>query len=275
MIIHTSSDSIDFSNRAFSYGDGLFETMLVVSSRISLLKYHLARLCNGAARLGIHFDKDDAAELAKRIQALVANEDVAVVKVVLTRVAGGRGYRSLEEADSEVFLQVFSGFERLEEAFVKQGVAVRECKTRLACQPLLAGLKHLNRLENVLARNEWYDEQFYEGLMLDTNGLLIEATQSNVFFLIGERWLTPELNYSGVNGVFRTWLLEKSADLGINTAVSTLSLDDLNKAEGCFVCNSVNGILPVRSVTTLKGQNYQFSVEAAFSFSQLARSVLN
>ena len=151
---------------------------------------------------------------------------------------------------------------------------LRECLIRLSCQPALAGLKHLNRLENVLARNEWHDDDVFEGLLLDTGGLIIEATQANIFFNIGSRWVTPDLSFSGVSGVLRGWLLDKSQELGVKTGVTTLSVDDLGKARGCFVCNSVNGIVPVRSISMSNGNEYKFQVDEAYALSNQVRSVM-
>ncbi|MFC3151591.1 aminodeoxychorismate lyase [Litoribrevibacter euphylliae] len=269
-----SSDSVPLNNRGFAYGDGFFETMLFRQGKCSLLKYHMARMCNTAQRLGMPLTVSEVQRLMRALSdAVIDNKQDQVIKVIFTREAGGRGYRSLELADTEVFVQNFPYASALNEDVLSQGVQLRVCDIRLSIQPVLAGLKHLNRLENVLARNEWRSDAYYEGLLLDQNGLVVEATQSNVFFKIGDRWLTPELNQSGVAGVMRAWLLDSASLLNENFHVTTISLDDLAKASACFICNSVQGIVPVQSIEK-KDQRFSFDLGASIQLLHQINNVL-
>jgi 4-amino-4-deoxychorismate lyase len=274
MKLYLSEASVPLSNRGLAYGDGFFETMLFKQGHCALQNYHLARLCNTAQALGMAISKADAMSLMQRLKDDVLDEHGdQIIKLLITREAGGRGYRSLEQADAEVFIQAFEFPGGISEACLTAGVVLRVCDIRLAIQPALAGLKHLNRIENVLARNEWRDEDIYEGLLLDQNGLIVEATQSNIFFKIGGRWLTPELNLCGVAGVMRAWLLDHQESLSQRMHVTTLSMDDLSKATACFICNSVQGIVPVQSIHN-KDDKISFDLDASLQLLEQVKSVL-
>ena len=125
---------------------------------------------------------------------------------------------------------------------------MRLCDLRLGAQPALAGLKHLNRLEQVLARAEWTDPAIAEGLLLDNNGAVIEGTQSNLFAVIGDRLLTPVLDEAGVAGVMRAWILEWAALFGLNWEEARLTRSDVLEARELFLSNSLIGVWPVRSL---------------------------
>lgn len=274
MKLMSSSTSVPLSNRGIAYGDGFFETILFRKGKSPLLKHHMARLCNTANALGMSISQSDVTELVKHLKAnIIDSATDQVVKLLVTREAGGRGYRPLPTADTEVYIQAFEYSSVVSDSILEQGVVLRVCDIKLANQPALAGLKHLNRLENVLARNEWHDDAFYEGLLLDQTGLIIEATQSNVFFKIGQRWLTPELNRCGVAGVMRAWLLAHEPELQTEFHITTLSLDDLSKATSCFICNSVQGIVPVQSIQ-LKESRVAFDVKESLLLLKQVGSVL-
>jgi len=275
MKLFLDQPEVPLSNRGLAYGDGFFETMRFDQGVCPLISYHMARMCNTAHRLGHSFSKNDAVALSSALKEKIPKDsDQQIVKVTVTREAGGRGYRSIEGAESEVFVQCFPYQPSLSSKEIAAGVQVRVCDIKLAIQPALAGLKHLNRLENVIARNEWRDEKIFEGLLLDQNGLIVETTQSNIFFKVGERWLTPELNQAGVAGVMRSWLLDHEADLNQTFHVTTLSLDDLSKAQGCFICNSVLGVIPVQSILTSDEESVSFDTEAAFALSKQVNDLL-
>ncbi|MCM2355929.1 MAG: aminodeoxychorismate lyase [Arenimonas sp.] len=225
----------DPADRGLAYGDGLFETMRVSGAAVPWWDAHLARLAHGAQRLGI--PTPDADWLAGEAAALLAEAPAeAVLKLVLTRGAGGRGYSLPEVTVPTVVLSVhplpapFDG-----------PLTLRWCDLRLALQPRLAGLKHLNRLEQVLARAEWNDPAIHEGLMLDAAGRVTCATAANVFALVGGRWLTPALHEAGVAGIARGWVLANVPE----AAEAELRPADIESAGALFLCNAVRGILPV------------------------------
>jgi len=240
-------------DRAFAYGDGVFETCRVRQGRIPLWDYHVQRLTRACSRLSISFDPQVLAQYQAELFAHPALRqlDDAVFKLVVSRGLPQnpqlRGYRIAGDYNTTYCLSLTPA-KPLQAAQYLQGVRLRVCNLRLASSPLLAGLKHLNRLEQVLARSEWADE-YDEGLLLDQQGSVIEATSANIFIRVGGRWLTPDLSTAGVAGVMRQYLLEQLLpEMGEGVDVVTLNLADLAAAEEVFVCNSVMGIWPVLSI---------------------------
>ena len=127
-----------------------------------------------------------------------------------------------------------------------RGVRLYACQSRLSRQPALAGLKHLNRLEQVLARREWHDPRYFEGLMLDTEHHVIECVSSNLFMAHDGGLFTPGLEQCGVGGVLRRLIIDDLAPaLGLEVEVTSLTIKDLMDADEIFLCNSVIGVLPV------------------------------
>lgn len=229
-------------DRGLAYGDGLFETIAVRRAQPRLLDRHLQRLTTGCQRLRIPCD---IAQLDAEIRAYAALLGEGVAKLLLTRGDGLRGYAP--PADPEVRrLLLGSPTPAYPPAHATEGIALYPCTTRLATQPLLAGLKHLNRLEQVLARGEWTSTDYAEGLMLDQDGRPIEGVFSNLFLVCAGRLQTPALDHCGVAGVLRGLLLDLAAQAGIQSEVRPLALDDLLGADEVFLCNSQYGIWPVR-----------------------------
>lgn len=231
--------ALDPAERGLAYGDGLFETVRVFGRQPVWWPEHLQRLVRGAGVLGIAMPAHDW--LHARVQALLqaAPED-AVLKLVLTRGAGGRGYAA-GPMQPTLVLSVHAAPEP-----ATAPVALRWCTTRMAIQPALAGLKHLNRLEQVLARREWTDPAIHDGLMLDTDGYVACATAANVFARVDGRWLTPAVDRRGVAGIARGWVLANVPD----ASEAGFTRDALESADSLFLCNAVRGILPVGSLGT-------------------------
>ena len=246
------ASEINLLDRGLAYGDGLFETMLIHQHKVVFLAEHLTRLQRGCEQLGMELDQAALdAELAQMLASSTASN--GVLKVMVTRHAGGRGYRP-GAATCNRILTMHPALD-YRDSHPEQGIAMFVCRQRLSRQPALAGLKHLNRLEQVLASREWPDESCMEGLMLDTEGLVIEGTRSNLFAVIKGKLLTPDLSLSGVAGVMRNVLL---ANFGAAVTVSTLTLEQVRQAEEIFVCNSINGIWPVLSLQT-PGETWHFT----------------
>lgn len=235
--------SLPLVDRGLAYGDGLFETMAVRGGRPVLLERHLARVTAGCQRLRIDLD---GAALRSELLAFCAELQQGVAKLIVTRGDGQRGYAPAAGAPRRI-LQA-GGMPAYPPQHAESGVQLFPCATRLAEQPLLAGLKHLNRLEQVLARAEWQDAEHAEGLMRDVSGRVIEGVFSNLFVVRHGLLSTPELARCGVAGVMRAELLEQAQGLGIDCHIGDIELDELLAADEVFLCNSLYGVWPVRQL---------------------------
>ena len=235
-------EGLSVLDRGLAYGDGLFETMRVVNGRPCLFERHLLRLQEGCQRLRLPLDLPT---LRGEILAFCQTLHDGVAKLILSRGDGLRGYAMPEPCQSRRVL-LGSAAPVYPAGNTSQGVRLFPCSTRLAEQPLLAGLKHLNRLEQVLARSEWQDSAFAEGLMRDTSGRVVEAVFSNLFMVREGVLLTPDLQRCGVVGVMRAELLERAGKAGVAVEIRDIELSELLQAEEVFLSNSLYGIWPVR-----------------------------
>ena len=230
---------IDCRDRGLQYGDGLFETMLVRRRRIRLLELHLERFAEGCRRLGLAVP---AAGIERELVLRARQYTEGVLKLILTRGRGARGYRP---AGDERCTRVLSLNALPAVPGGGRPVRVRLCRTRLGINPDLAGLKTLNRLESVLARAEWRDERIWEGLMRDVEGSVVCGTMSNVFLRRGSTLMTPALDRCGVAGVMRRWVLEQAGDLRLRVRQGRLPVEAFRDAEEVFMTNAVAGVVPV------------------------------
>ncbi len=237
-----TTEQIPASDRGLHYGDGLFETIAVAASRPRLWERHMARLAEGERRLGLPPLLRDL--LWSEAESLISGAQQGVLKILHTRGSGGRGYRSPTSASTRRILS-FHPWPEFPRYWFREGIELRLCDTRLGINPALAGIKHLCRLEQVLARNEWDDPAIPEGVMLDIEGRVIEGTQSNLFLLKNGGLITPDLSRCGVAGVMRGLVLESARALGIDCLIRDLGVDELGTADGVFICNSLIGIVLV------------------------------
>ena len=235
-------------DRALQYGDGLFETVAVRDAAPRLWSYHVERLQTGAARLGLPAPAEPAlrAGLQAALDQAQADSRRCIAKLLLSAGQGPRGYRRAENQPPTLLTGISSPSHVPERAY-RDGVALRLCNTRLAVQPQLAGMKTLNRLEQVLARNEWHDDSVFEGLTLDTDDRVICGTMSNVFLISGQALVTPAITRCGVSGVMRRHVLTLLDEAGMGCDVRDVDIAELWAADGVFICNSQFGILPVRA----------------------------
>jgi len=234
-----SRDQVSVLDRGLGYGDGLFETIRFVEGKAPLWPRHMERLVEGCRRLGL--PAPNPAVLLSEACAVVQQLAQAVVRITLTRGVGARGYKPPTGPQPT---RIVAAFEAPPPDPVAQadGIRLRLCATRLASQPLLAGIKHLNRLEQVLARAEWDDPAITEGLLCDAGGLVISATAANLFVVAGGVLATPRLDYCGVAGVARAQVLAFCP----HAQVREMPLAELRRANELFLSSSVRGILPVR-----------------------------
>jgi 4-amino-4-deoxychorismate lyase len=235
------SSTVSVFDRGLCYGDGLFETIRFIDGMAPLWSRHSQRLAESCARLRL--PAPDAALLLDEALMVTAGLDHAVARITVTRGMGERGYAP--PATPQV-TRVAAGFDAPAMAgdAYTDGIHVRWCETRLALQPLLAGMKHLNRLEQVMARAEWSDAAVAEGLLCDIDGGVISATMANLFAVIDGTLVTPALDHCGVAGVARGEVLATRPE----AKVVRIRPDELIRATEVFLTSSVRGILPVQAV---------------------------
>jgi 4-amino-4-deoxychorismate lyase len=236
------AEVVPVADRGLHYGDGLFETIAVFHGRPCLWHAHMERLALGCQRLGIPLP--ELATLAAEAERLCSGVDQGVLKLIVTRGVGGRGYRLPAVAQPRRILALYPWPDYPDSCWA-QGVTVRWCDTPLGLNPLLAGLKHCNRLEQVMARAEWDAPAIAEGLMCDVRGQVVEGTMSNLFVLKDGRLYTPPLEQCGVAGVVRGVVFELAAELGLSCQQAALSRDAVQQADALLLSNAVIGLWPV------------------------------
>ncbi|HEX4974553.1 MAG TPA: aminodeoxychorismate lyase [Pseudomonadales bacterium] len=246
-----SAQSVSVLDRGLAYGDGLFETLRLQSGVPCYLDKHLARLQQGAERLKMPLDVDLLRrELLAFLQesgqkALLSSLSPALLKIVVSRGVSERGYRYSKQLPCTRILLLFESASAHVD-HQQSGIAVRLCSTLINDNPALAGIKHLNRLENVLARSEWDDADIQEGLMMDRSQRVVEGTMSNLFIVIKGVLLTPSVEQAGIAGIMRAVIMEKALAAGLQVGVvEPFAVDQIKQADEIFVCNSVIGIWPV------------------------------
>jgi len=261
-LVADRTHAIDAQDRGLQYGDGVFETMLLRDGEVCLLANHLARLQVGCGRLGISAPTYEV--IQGDIEQLVRIALNGVIKLIVTRGAGGRGYRAAANLPPNRMTSLH-GMPLTDGA---QGVTIRWCQTRLARNAQLAGIKHLNRLEQVLAQNEWHDEHIAEGLMLDTEDEVICATAANVFLVSEGTLVTPDLRFGGIRGVMREQVLLKARSLNIDVQERAVRAKEVLAASELFLTSTVRG---VRSVVRLDDRTWPIGPIAARLAAALSR----
>ena len=245
LINGVACEQITVQDRGLHYGDGLFETIAINNFVPLCWSKHILRLQSGCRRLGIECPNIDVLE--KESKNLYSTIPRAVLKIIITRGLGGRGYR-VPERDNTTRIIALYPWPEFPPEHLTAGVITHICQTRLGRNSQLAGIKHLNRLEQVLARKEWSDTGIAEVIMQDDTGHVIEGTMSNLFFLRQEKLLTPDLSECGVEGITRANIMELAPSLGIKVRVKHVAMDELFSADEIFLCNSVIGVWPVRQI---------------------------
>ena len=234
--------AIAVEDRGLHYGDGVFESALLVQGRVRFLEQHLRRLTLGCERLRIV--PPDLAMLRSDVQRLSGSAERAVLKIVVSRGVGPRSYRPSSRSKTTRIVALYPAPPQP----TSPNPALRWCETRLGRNARLAGIKHLNRLEQVLAQAEWHDEKIIDGLMLDSEGELVCGTASNVFVVRSGVLVTPDLRFCGVLGILRAEVLRLARELGIAVSEEPLWPHDVETASEVFITNSVRGL---RSITGL------------------------
>ena len=238
------ADRLSILDRGLQFGDGLFETIAIENEKPLLWERHARRLSMGARRLSIALA--DPTTWQAEVFQLCRGIGKGVLKIIVTRGISGRGYATNSNAAPTRILNV-SPWPDYPVANEHDGIAAQLCRTRLSRNPELAGIKHLNRLEQVLARME-LDDSFAEGVMCSDTEHVIEGTMSNLFLLLDGVVHTPDLSDCGVAGVMREIILESLGQLEIPSRVGPVTLKELFQAEEVFITNSLIGLWPIRRI---------------------------
>lgn len=258
LINGTPSGQISVQDRGLQYGDGVFRTLRVFGGQVLHWPRHYRKLQQDCAALSISCPQ--AALLFDELQGLIEQQPDGVAKIIITRgMQEKRGYAPATDAKPTRILSI-TPLSEFPGSFYTQGVKLRVCDLRLSHQPKLAGVKHLNRLENVLAAAEWNDENIAEGLLLDIAGNVIEGTRSNLFIVRDGVMLTPDLSHCGVAGIQRERVIELAASHSLPCQIGQIALADLLGANEVFVVNSVIGLWPVRELQNRTWQKFPFSM---------------
>ena len=240
------SSQISIHDRGLLYGDGVFRTLRVSAGQIICWQRHYQKLKFDCAAIGIICP--DFTLLTQELQPLLQQHPNSIAKIIITRgLQAERGYRPLVATFPTRIISI-SLPPQFPDKYEVEGVKVRVCKTRLAYQTRLAGLKHLNKLENVIAAGEWDDPHIAEGLMLDTFENVIECTRSNIFAIRAGLLYTPDLSKCGVAGIQRDRVIEWAKKNNIPHSIKTFNLSELFIADEVFLVNSVIGLWPVREL---------------------------
>ena len=237
-------DFVSTSDRGLNYGDGIFETIAVIQSRPRLWQEHMDRLAKGCERLGMTVPPQ--AVLLRELQTVCAGLPRCIVKIVLTRTQSGRGYSPLIGADPQrVVSSHLWHADSSNHAAI--GVVAHICEIKLSIQPALGGMKHLNRLEQVLASRELDSMDEDEGILFDAEDHLISSISANIFMEYRGQLITPRLDRSGVRGVMRSRILKF---FKTRCELRRISREMLDEASEVFLCSAVRGIIPVKRIDT-------------------------
>jgi len=243
------SDRVPVQDRGFAYGDGVFRTMRMVSGVPLHWPLHYQKLSADCAAIGIVCPSAETLmdDITKLFAEEVTERTDSVAKIVITRGIGKRGYAppaimSPMRVVSKLAAPTYKN------DFYKLGVSLRVCDLTLSKQPKLAGIKHLNRMENVLARMEWQDEQFFDGILRDDTGLVIECTMCNIFARFDNQLLTPLLNETGVAGVTRGQVMQLGNTFSMTVKEQNITMEQLLSADEVMVTNSLFGVFQVTKI---------------------------
>lgn len=237
-------NSLPADDRGLAYGDGVFRTVRIENGRAIGWGAHLERLAHDCQALGL--DMPEARLLERDRSNLFAHDATGVLKIIVTRGSGGRGYTPPA-----------SGSRRIVSAHALPGdargtpaaLALSRSLITLACQPRLAGIKHLNRLEQVLARADCEHRGQADAWMADSEGFVIATTMRNLFFVDAHgRWSTPAITRAGIIGATRQRLIAALSAAGIPVAEVDLPAAQLDTVTGALACNSVGGVAAVAEI---------------------------
>ena len=258
-------------DRGFAYGDGVFRTMKMVDGLPENWPLHYQKLVADCAAINIVCPSAELlmSDLQQLFSPIGLPEDLlAIAKIIITRGEGSRGYTP-PAITAPMRVVTKSAMPQYSEIRFSEGVSLTVCETRLASQAKLAGIKHLNRLENVLARMEWTDAHMTngiaDGIMLDSADHVIECTSANIFARFGDTLMTPSLHQCGVAGITRQRIIDLAYTLSLKAKIEVIDLPTLLSADEVIICNSLYSAWQVKSIQekTIKTGTLAANIRAA------------
>ena len=251
------SNKVSVFERGLAYGDGLFETMTWQNfnsdeypNQVEFWTRHLQRIFIGCRTLSIKPPNSKILnnyknKILKKANILGLNK--GILKIIISRGIGGRGYKYDKDIKPTIIFLAFP-FSKYPEKFYKKGVSVRFCDSRLSSNENLVGLKHLNRLDSVLARAEWSNQKIFEGLFCDDKENIIEGTMTNIFLVRKNTLYTPEIKESGINGIMRQVIIENYKNFFDQIKITKIRRGNIREFQQIFLTNSVLKIMPVAKI---------------------------
>jgi len=258
-------NSISIRDRGLLYGDGVFRTLRAIKGKALHWPLHYLKLQRDCTALGMPCP--DEALLCAELDQVLAQHPDGVLKLIVTRGEGARGYTP-SAAVTPTRIWDFSSLPDYPPEWTTQGIKARICSLRLPAQPRLAGIKHLNRLENVLAAAEWNNPEIAEGLLLDADGNVIEGTRSNLFMVSQGQLVTPDLSRCGVAGIQRERVMAWALQHGVTLRVRDVGLEDALQADELFLVNSVIGLWPVRELEQSRWSHFPVAAQIRHGLDQ-------
>ncbi len=246
MLINGSpGNAISIRDRGLLYGDGVFRTLRVSNGQAQHWPLHYQKLQHDCTVLIIACP--DFAQLSAELEMLLLNQTDCAIKLIVTRGISTRGYAP-STLTTPTHLWDIAPLPDYPAAWATHGIRARLCQLRLSQQPRLAGIKHLNRLENVLATSEWNDAEIAEGLLMDADGNVIEGVRSNLFAVLDGTLITPSLLACGVAGIQRDRVIAWANTNNVPLEIRPLSWDEIINADELFLVNSLIGVWPIREL---------------------------
>ncbi len=236
--------ALPIPDRGLDFGDGLFETLLLQRGQPLLLDYHMQRLQQGLEVLAFPDCIRSAREQLLSACDHFTEEPWAVLRLTLTRGAGPRGYASPEHVVPRVIIT--SAALQQSRTDLSDPITLGWSDIAWSIQPRLAGIKHLNRLEQVLAANQARSLGVDDVVMLDATGLVCSLSAANIFMVANGQLVTPSLNQAGIAGTRRRLVIEQLAPaLGIEVSQQAVHVQQLTEAQELFCCNAIRGLQPI------------------------------
>lgn len=233
---------ISTRDRSFQYGDGGFTTILVKQAKLQLWPFHQQRLLSCLECLSIH--APNWHDLEQTLNQMALEREEGGIKVHVSRGQGGRGYSPSMASQALITLESFD-YPPHYHQWRQSGVQLGVCSKRMGLNPLLAGHKHNNRLEQVLLRAEMDLAGYQDGVCLDIHDRIVETTMANLFWVKGRTLYTPKLDYAGVAGVARRHILQSATSLGLTVEIGQFPIDHLADADEVFITNALIEVAPV------------------------------